>query len=60
MFFAFSSFVMKALAQLPDRRESRAILAGRFREDRVGVARRLLEGFGGTLVIDIEDGGRNA
>jgi hypothetical protein len=51
---------VEALAYPPDRVESRAILAGRFREDRVGAARKVLEGFGGTLVIDIDDGGRNA
>jgi hypothetical protein len=50
---------VEALAHLPDRVGSRAILAGRFREDRVGVVRKLLEGLGGTLVIDIDDGGRN-
>jgi hypothetical protein len=55
-----SQIGVEALAQLPDRSESRAILAGRFRDDRVGVARRLLEGFGETLVIDIDDDGRNA
>ena len=51
---------VEALTHLRDRVGSRAILAGRFQEDRVGVARKLLEGFGGTLVIDIDDGGRNA
>jgi hypothetical protein len=51
---------VEALARLPDRVGSGAILAGRFQEDRVRVARRLLEGLGGTMVIDIDDGGRNA
>jgi adenine deaminase len=37
-----------------------AILAGRFRDDVVGAAREVVERSGGTLVIDIDDGGRNA
>lgn len=51
---------VEALAHASDRVSPRAILAGRFREDLVGRARTVLEGFGGTLVIDIDDGGRNA
>jgi len=37
-----------------------AILAGRFQEDAVAVARSVVEEFGGRMVIDIEDGGSNA
>ena len=36
-----------------------AILAGRFREDVVPAARQVVERYGGTLVIDIDDAGRN-
>jgi hypothetical protein len=51
---------VEALAHASDRVGPRAILAGRFREDVVGTARKVVEGFGGTMVIDIDDGGRNA
>ena len=51
---------VEALAHAPDRLGPRAILAGRFREDLVGNARKLVEACGGTMVIDIDDGGRNA
>jgi hypothetical protein len=37
-----------------------AVLAGRFRDDVVEAARDVVARFGGTLVIDIDDGGRNA
>ena len=37
-----------------------AVLAGRFQEEVVDAARDVVAGFGGTLVIDIDDGGRNA
>jgi len=36
------------------------ILAGRFEEDVVAAARDVVAEFGGTLVIDIDDQGRNA
>jgi hypothetical protein len=36
-----------------------AVLAGRFQDDVATAARKVVERFGGTLVIDIEDGGRN-
>jgi hypothetical protein len=51
---------VEALAHIADRTGGRAILAGRFREDLVGNARKVVEAFGGTLVVDIDDGGRNA
>ena len=51
---------VEALAQAPGRTGARAILAGRFREDLVGIARTVVERFGGTMVIDIDDRGRNA
>ena len=50
---------VEALASVADRAGTPAILAGRFREDLVGRARTILERFGGTLVVDIDDGGRN-
>ena len=37
-----------------------AVLAGRFQDDVVVTAREVVERFGGTPVIDIDDGGRNA
>jgi hypothetical protein len=37
-----------------------AVLAGRFQDDVVAAACEVVERFGGTLVIDIDDGGRNA
>ena len=37
-----------------------AILAGRFKEDVVEAAREVVELHQGTLVIDIDDAGRNA
>ena len=37
-----------------------AILAGRFHEDVVPAARGVVEEFGGTLVVDIDDRGMNA
>jgi hypothetical protein len=37
-----------------------AVLAGRFKDDVVAAARETVVRFGGTLVIDIDDGGRNA
>ena len=37
-----------------------AILAGRFREETVAAARKVVERHQGTLVIDIDDAGRNA
>ena len=37
-----------------------AILAGRFREEVVEAAREVVERHQGTLVIDIDDAGRNA
>jgi hypothetical protein len=51
---------VEALALMSGRVGPRAILAGRFREDLVGVARSVVERFGGTMVIDIDDAGRNA
>jgi len=37
-----------------------AVLAGRFQDDVVVAAREVVDRFGGTLVSDIDDGGRNA
>ena len=37
-----------------------AVLAGRFQANVVTAAREVVERFGGTLVIDIDDAGRNA
>ncbi len=37
-----------------------AILAGRFQENVVDAARAVVEGRGGTLIIDMDDAGRNA
>jgi hypothetical protein len=51
---------VEALAPISGRSSPRAILAGRFQEDAVEVAQSVVEGHGGTMVIDIEDGGRNA
>ncbi len=51
---------VETLAHMSDRVGPRAILAGRFREDLVGVAKKVVEGCGGTMVIDIDDAGRNA
>lgn len=51
---------VEALAALSARSRTRAILAGRFQEAVVDTARSVVEDHGGTLVIDIEDGGRNA
>jgi hypothetical protein len=36
-----------------------AVLAGQFDEDRVAVARRLLEQMGGRLMVDMDDAGTN-
>jgi hypothetical protein len=36
------------------------ILAGRFDDDVVTAARSILEAFGGTVVLDIDDAGNNA
>jgi hypothetical protein len=51
---------VEALAPMSERSSSKAILAGRFQEEVVDVARSVVEDLGGTMVIDIEDGGRNA
>jgi len=40
--------------------DDEAVLAGRFQEDVVDAARGVVARFGGTLVVDIDDGGRNA
>lgn len=37
-----------------------AVLAGRFQDDVVAAAREVVDQCGGTLVIDIDDRGRNA
>lgn len=37
-----------------------AVLAGRFQEEVVAATREIVELFGGTMVIDIDDGGKNA
>jgi len=50
---------VEALAHDRDVRDA-AVLAGRFQDDVVMTAREVVERFGGTLVIDIDDGGRNA
>ncbi len=51
---------VEALAQTPGRSGPRAILAGQFQEDVVASARDVVEHFGGTMVIDIDDAGTNA
>jgi hypothetical protein len=51
---------VEALAPITGRSKSRAILAGRFQDEIVDDARSVVEDLGGTLVVDIEDGGRNA
>jgi hypothetical protein len=51
---------VEALATISGRSKSRAILAGRLQDEVVDDARSVVEDHGGTLVIDIEDGGRNA
>lgn len=51
---------VEALAPMSERAGTRAILAGRFQDDVVAVARSVVEGHKGTMVIDIDDGGRNA
>lgn len=50
---------VEALAHGRKRIDS-AILAGRFRDEVVAAAREVVERYGGTLVIDIDDGGANS
>jgi hypothetical protein len=50
---------VEALANGRQRKDS-AILAGRFADDVVAAAIEVVAHFGGTLVIDIDDRGRNA
>lgn len=54
-----SQLGIEALAAARNARHP-AILAGRFNEDVVIAARDVVERLGGTLVIDIDDAGRNA
>lgn len=51
---------VEALAQAPNHVAPIAILAGRFQEDVVSAARMLVEGLGGTVMIDIDAGHSNA
>ena len=51
---------VEALAPMAERSGPKAILAGRFQEEVVEVARSVFEDYGGTMVIDIDDAGRNA
>lgn len=51
---------VEALAPMSARSSPRSILAGRFQDEVVQDAQSVVEGHGGTMVIDIEDGGRNA
>jgi hypothetical protein len=41
-------------------RDDVAILAGRFQDDVVAAARDVVQGLGGTLVVDMDASGRNA
>ena len=50
---------VEALARERDAADA-AILAGRFQEQVVDVALEVVAEFGGTMVFDIDDGGRNA
>jgi len=43
-----------------ERRRDAAVLAGRFHEETVVAARAVVERFGGTLVVDVDDRGANA
>lgn len=54
-----SQIGVEALAHERDVRDE-AVLAGRLQDDLVEAVREVVERFGGTLVIDIDDGGRNA
>lgn len=54
-----SQIGVEALAHGRDVRDE-AVLAGRFQDDLAEAAREVVERFGGTLVIDIDDGGQNA
>ena len=54
-----SQIGVEALAHERDVRDA-AVLAGRFREDAVDAAREVVQRFGGTLVIDIDDRAGNA
>jgi hypothetical protein len=51
---------VEALAPMAERSSPRAILAGRFQDEVVDGARAVVEDHGGTMVIDIDDAGRNA
>src|SRR5258708_39109374 len=51
---------VEALAQPPNHKGPVAVLAGRFEEDVVAAARTVVEGLGGTVVIDIDAGESNA
>jgi hypothetical protein len=51
---------VETLAPMSERSSPRAILAGRFQEEVVAVARGVVEDHGGIMVIDIDDGGQNA
>jgi len=50
---------VQTLAEPGDSRAPQAVLAGQFDEDRVIVARQLLEKLGGTLVLDMDATGSN-
>lgn len=51
---------VEPLAHLRSRAGPPAILAGRFEDEVVATARAVVEGLGGTLVVDIDDAGANA
>ena len=51
---------VEALAQPTNRAGPVAILAGRFQEEVVPSARAVVEGLGGTVMIDIDAGVSNA
>lgn len=51
---------VEALAQPGDRAGAAAILAGRFQEDVVAAAREMVEGLGGTVMLDIDAAETNA
>jgi hypothetical protein len=54
-----SQVSVEALAHERNVRDA-AVLAGLFQDDVVAAACEVVERFGGILVIDIDDGGRNA
>ena len=50
---------VQTLADATDGTTAPSVLAGQFEEDRVAVARQLLEQLGGTVMLDVDATGTN-